>query len=97
MLFAALLVALVAVAALAYVAIRSRLSVGPSLASRTVLINTRRPDDQTIRGVVHGQYADRWTLREAVIVVTQNVESPVPGGVVHVPVANIAWVQEIEA
>jgi hypothetical protein len=86
--------ALIAVVALAVVALRSVLQVGPPLVGRTVVVNTRKPDDQTIRGVLHGQYADRWTLRNAVYV-TGVGETPA-AQLVHVPVANIAFVQEIE-
>lgn len=90
------LVALAAVIALAYVAIRSRRSTGPSLAQKTVVINTRKPDDQTIRGVLHGQYVDRWTLRHAVVVTSLGEQPVGGGGIVHIPVANIAWAQELE-
>lgn len=68
---------------------------GPSLVGKTVVINTRKPDDQTIRGVVHGQYPDRWTLRDAVYV-TGVGDQPIDG-LEHVPVANVAFAQEIEA
>jgi hypothetical protein len=72
----------------------SSLAPGPSLVGKTVVINTRKPDDQTIRGVLHGQHADRWTLREAVYVPV--AASSRPTNLVHVPTANIAFVQEIE-
>ena len=69
---------------------------GPSLVGRTLVINTRKPDDQTIRGVVHGQYPDRWTLRDATLV-TPLGEQPVPGGVYHVPLEKISGAQQIDS
>ena len=95
----AVLIALAALAALAvgaltFVALRSRLSPAPSLAGRTVVIHTRRPDDQSIRGVLVAQHADRWTLREAVYLGGSSEHSV--AGLTHVPVANIAWAQEVE-
>ncbi len=82
------------VVVLAGVAVRSRLAPGPVLTGRTLVVHTRRPDDQTLRGVLHGQYADRLTLRDAVYVHPSG-EQPA-GGLVHVPLANVSWVQEIE-
>jgi hypothetical protein len=87
------LVALAAIAALAFVALRSVFTPGPTLTGRTVVVNTRKPDDQTIRGILHAQHADRWSLRAAVVV-TGVGEQPARG-LVHVPVENIAFVQEI--
>lgn len=84
-----------AIGGLTFIAIRSRLSPAPSLAGRTVVIHTRRPDDQSIRGVMVAQHADRWTLREAVYLGAGGNEHSV-GGLTHVPVVNIAWAQEIE-
>jgi hypothetical protein len=85
--------ALIAVLALAVLVLRRHAGAGPLLVGRTVVVNTRRPDDQTIRGVLHGQYADRWTLRDAAYV-DGGSEHPVRE-LVHVPVTNIAFVQEI--
>jgi hypothetical protein len=68
---------------------------GPSLVGKTVVINTRKPDDQTIRGVVYGQYADRWTLRDASYV-TGVGERPIEN-LAHVLRENIAFVQELGA
>jgi hypothetical protein len=72
------------------------LGVGPSLVGKTVVVNTKKPDDQTFKGIVYAQYADRLTLRNAVAV-TSLGEEPAPG-LVHVPpVAELAFTQEIEA
>jgi len=66
---------------------------GPSLLKKTVVIQTK--DGKTIRGILHGKYADRWTLREAQIVGAGIQDQPL-GGVQHVPVENVSFVQEIE-
>ena len=68
---------------------------GPLLVGKTVVIHTRKPDDQTIKGVLHGKYPDVWTLRDAVVVLPNREQAL--GGIQHVPVANIAYAQEIEA
>lgn len=88
------LVALAAVCGLAAVAVHSRLAPGPSLATRTIELHTRRPDDQSLRGVLIAQHADRVTLRE-VVYLHQSGDRGV-AGVVHIPVGNIAWMREIE-
>jgi hypothetical protein len=87
--------ALAAIAALVVLALRSQLAPGPSLAGRTVVVHTKRPDDKTIRGVLHAQHADRWTLREAVLV-TPIGDRPL-GGLQHVLVTNMSFTQELEA
>lgn len=66
---------------------------GTPLTARTVIVNTRRPDDQTIRGVLVAQHADRLTLRD-VVYLHGSAERAVDG-IVHVPAANVAFVQEI--
>lgn len=85
---------LLAVVVLAGALVRSRSWPAPVLTGRTLVVHTRRPDDQTIRGILVGQYADRLTLRDAVYVHASG-EQPV-GGLVHVPTVNVAFVQEIE-
>lgn len=79
-------------AALGYLLLRSSLTPGPKLTKRTLVIHTR--DDKAIRGVLYAQHADRYTLREAVYLYGSGEQEV--GGIVHVPVANIAWCQEIE-
>jgi hypothetical protein len=86
------IIALAAIAALAVITSRSALASGPSLAARTMVVHTR--DDKTIRGVLHAQHADRWTIRDAVLV-TPMGEQPA-GGLQHIPVANISFAQQIE-
>jgi hypothetical protein len=87
-------VAFAALLILAVLAARSQLAAGPPLSGRTIVIHTRKPDDLTLRGILHAQHADRWTLRDAVVV-TAAGDRPA-GGLQHVPVANISWAQEIE-
>jgi hypothetical protein len=94
-LLTALIVVAVLALALAVLAVRSQFRAGPTLAGRTVVVHTRRPDDQTFRGILHAQYADRWTLRDACLVTGSAGEQPI-GGVQHIPVANIAWAQELD-
>jgi hypothetical protein len=86
-------VAIAAIAALATVAIRSQTAPGPPLVGRTIEVHTRRPDDQTIRGILVAQHSDRWTFEQAVYRHTSG-DAPIKDRVVHVPVANIAWYGE---
>lgn len=69
------------------------LTPGPSRHGQTVTVNTRRPDDQTLRGVVLAEHADRVILGDAAVVTGGGLQ-PVPGGVLSVPTANVAWTQE---
>lgn len=87
------IVALAAVGALATVAVRSQVAPGPPLVGRTIELHTRRPDDQTIRGVLVAQHSDRWTFDQAVYRHSSG-DQPIKDRVVHVPVANIAWYGE---
>jgi hypothetical protein len=80
-----------AIGALAFVALRSQLAPGPSLLSKTVVVHTR--DEQSIRGALYAQHADRVTLREAIYLHGED-RQPVEG-LVHVPVTSISWMQEI--
>jgi hypothetical protein len=64
------------------------------LRGRTVTVQTRRPDDQTIRGTLLHEYGDRLTLTDATYLNGRS-ETPI-GGLVHVPAANVAWLQEHE-
>lgn len=90
-----LLAASLAVATLAMTGalVRSRLYPGPPLTGRTLVVHTRRPDDQTLRGVLYAQHADRLTLRDAVYV-HRSGDQPI-AGLAHVPMANIAFIQDI--
>ena len=78
----------------AALALRSRVMPGPSLVAKTVVIHTKRPDDQSIRGVLVAQHADRFTLREAIYLHSGGEQEV--GGLVHVPIEAVAFLQEIE-
>lgn len=67
---------------------------GPSLVGRTVVVHTRQPDDQSVRGVLVGQHADRLVLREAVYL--HGESSVEAAGLVHLPTMVVSTVQEIE-
>lgn len=90
----AALVALAAIFALAVLTAQSRAMPGPSMAGKTVVVNTRRPDDQTFRGVVVGDHADRLILREAVVLHSGGGTDL--AGLVHLDRIGISTVVEIE-
>lgn len=75
-------------------AVRARALPGPSLIGKTVVVNTRRPDDQTVRGVLVAHHADRLTLSDAVVVHGAGSSVAVTG-LIHVPLIGISTVQEI--
>jgi hypothetical protein len=87
-------VAIAAVIGLAAVAVHSRIAPGPTLAERTLIVHTRRPDDQSLRGVLVAQHADRLTLREVAYLHAGGTKET--HGLVHVPLSSISWMQEIE-
>jgi hypothetical protein len=87
------IVALAAVGALTFIALRSQLAPGPSLAGRTVEVHTKRPDDQTIRGVLVAQHADRWGLTDAVYRHASG-DQPIADPIVWIPAGNVAWFSE---
>lgn len=62
-----------------------------SLITKTVVVNTK--DDQSIRGVLYAQHSDRLSLTQAVYIDGQS-ELPI-NGLTHVPLSNIAWIQEL--
>lgn len=66
---------------------------GPSLVKKTVVVHTK--DEKTIRGILHGKYADRWVLRDAVLVHAGGTEQAL-GGLQHVLVGNVSFAQELE-
>lgn len=86
------LVAALAIAALAYLALRSQLATGPSLTGTTVVINAT--NDFTVRGILVAHHADRLVLRDAVVLHGSG-EAPA-GGLVHIPLGTVMVIQEIE-
>lgn len=83
--------ALALLAAVSYLTARSLTKSAPPLVASTLVVNTK--DDRTIRGVLHGQYSDRWTLRDASLVLPQGEQAL--GGLQHILVSNISFAQEI--
>lgn len=83
--------ALFATAGLVAVTVHSRISPGPTMTGRTVVIHL--DEDQSLRGVIVATHSDRWTLRE-VVYLHRSGEQPA-GGMAHVPVSRILWVQEV--
>ena len=61
----------------------------------TVVVHTRRPDDQSIRGVLLGDYADRVVLRDAIYLYASGEQAA--AGLVHIPRATISTMQELPA
>lgn len=95
MVIALIVVGLIALLALLAAATALRRS-GPVLTGRTVIVHTRRPDDRTLKGVVHARYADSWILRDAVLVQPGGREQAL-GGIQHLPRESVSWFQEVEA
>lgn len=77
-------------------ALAERRAAGPSLVGETLLVHTRKPDDQSVRGVCVGHHADRLLLAEAVYYKpgggTQDAQ-----GVVEVPWLGVSTYQRIAA
>lgn len=69
---------------------------GPSLVGRTVVVHTRRPDDQSIRGVLAAHHADRLVLQDA-IYMQVGAPGAAADGLVNVPMASVSTMQEIAA
>lgn len=86
-------VALGAIAGLAVVAMRSQRAPAPTLVGRTVIVHTRRPDDQSIRGVLTAEHADRLTLRDVQYISADGNHDV--ADLAHIPTANVAWMQEL--
>jgi hypothetical protein len=69
---------------------------GDALSGRTLVVHTRQPDDQTIRGVVHAFDDSLVVLRDAVYLTKDGQHQPA-GGTVTIPRANISNWQELPA
>lgn len=93
LILAAALALLAVVVGVVVLAIKSRVVPGPSLVGGTVVVHTKRPDDQSLRGILVGQHADRWILKDAVYLYPEG--SVAAEGLVHVPVLSISSVQEL--
>jgi hypothetical protein len=71
-------------------ALEQRPAVGPSRLGRRVTVHTKPPADQTLYGLVTGDYADRLVLEDAEFVTAQGGQ-PLPGRQ-DIDRADIAWV-----
>lgn len=89
------IVAAAAIAALAFIALRSQLAPGPRLTGCTVIVTTCKPDDRSIRGILVAQHADRVSLSEAVVLHGSGDQAA--GGLLHIPLGQVAVIQEIDA
>jgi hypothetical protein len=90
-------IAIAAVAGLVFLTVRARLMPAPSLVKRTVVVHTRRPDDQSIRGVVVAQHADRLILKEAAYLhgAGSDPDNQPILGLAQIPFTSISWMQEV--
>ncbi|MCK9251095.1 MAG: hypothetical protein M0P31_19200 [Solirubrobacteraceae bacterium] len=62
-----------------------------------VLVHTRRPDDQTLRGVLIGHRLGAWIVLEQARVISDGDEVTLAGGRAVIPRRNVAWVQPVTA
>ena len=65
-------------------------SAPPARVGSRVTVHTKKPDDQTIFGVLVGDYADRIVLEDASYV-TPHGPAPMPG-TQHVATRDVAWI-----
>ena len=93
-LFILLLVSIFVVGGLIYALFGSFGDFQRKLARKTVIVHST--NDESIRGVLIHEHSDRLTLSQAVYLHNNGQETPVDGHA-HVPVANVAWVQELPA
>jgi hypothetical protein len=97
---ALLAVGIVALAAVAIADVKrerapERAVSGPSLVGKSLVVHTRKPDDQSVRGVVDAHYADRLVLRDAAYLHASGAQSA--GGLVDVLLINVSSWQELQA
>lgn len=83
----------IAVLGLTFVVIWAVVTQSSTLSGREVTVNTRRPDDQTIRGVVVRDTA-RWLVLRGATYITPEAETPIDGPSLRIPQSNVAFVQE---
>lgn len=76
--------------------VKSEADVGNGLIGRTLVVHTRKPDDQSIRGTVHAFDVQLVVLREAMYLNADGKHQPA-GGIVTIPRANISNWQELPA
>lgn len=64
---------------------------GPSRVGHRVTVHTKQPDDQTLFGVVVGDYLDRIALEDAEYVLAGGANKPLPGRQ-DIATDDIAWI-----
>jgi hypothetical protein len=67
---------------------------GPKVVGRSLVVHTRKPDDQSIRGIVAAHYADRLVFRDAQYLHASGAQAA--AGLVEVPLINVSSWQELE-
>lgn len=92
LLILALVASHVAIALTLAGALRRRPAAG-RLVGETLVVHTT--DDQSIRGVVVAQHADRYELRDAVLLVSSDARHEIPG-LTAVPVNSVSWWQHTD-
>lgn len=68
---------------------------GPSMVGKSLVVHTRKPDDQSVRGIVAAHYADRIVLRDAAYLHASGAQDA--GGLVDVLLINVSTWQELQA
>lgn len=64
---------------------------GPGRVGQRVTVHTKQPDDQTLYGVVVGDYTDRLCLDDANYVTSDGTNPPLPGRQ-EIATRDIAWI-----
>ena len=90
------LLAILNIALIATGIVTSRRAPTARLVGETIVVHTQKPDDQSIRGVVVAEHADRLVLRDAIILVAEDVQHAIPG-MSEIPRDSISWWQRLEA
>lgn len=67
---------------------------GPSLEGKTLVVHTRKPDDQSIRGICVADYGDRLVLRKALYYGTEGASTSA-GGDIEIKWINVSTYQVV--
>lgn len=62
----------------------------------TVIVNTRRPDDQSIRGMYYAQSSQAVVLVNPSVLQADGTWGPIAGKAI-IPTRNVAWLQKVSA
>lgn len=79
----------------ATILVKSRSHGSLSPVGKTVVVNTRKPDDQSIRGVIHAFDPELIVLRDAIFL-EHGGNQHAAAGLVSIPRAGVSSMQEIE-